>query len=91
MEAWIDEASEETPPLRNFIIPGGTGGASSLHLARTICRRAERAVVRLNEEDSSEPFVVQYLNRLSDLLFALARLENHRAGEGDVLWVKERD
>ena len=86
LEGWIDAATDETPALRNFILPGGTEGAAALHLARTICRRAERAVVKLNEAEASEPAVLQYLNRLSDLLFALARLENHRAGVPDVLW-----
>lgn len=89
MEAWIDAASDETPPLRNFILPGGTGGATALHLARTVCRRAERAVVRLALQEAADPVVVRYLNRLSDLLFALSRLENHRAGVTDTVWVKE--
>lgn len=89
MEEWIDGAGEETPPLRSFILPGGSLGASALHLARTVCRRAERAVVRLAQEESVHPGVVQYLNRLSDLLFALARLENHRAGIPDIPWQKD--
>jgi len=89
MEGWIDLSSEETPPLTNFIIPGGSEGAAALHLARTVCRRAERAVVRLAGEAATDPGVVRYLNRLSDLLFALARLENHRAGIPDLLWQKE--
>ena len=88
MEGWIDLATEEAPGLRSFILPGGTRGAASLHLARTICRRAERAVVRLNHEETSDPNVVKYLNRLSDLLFALARLENCREGVPDVFWDK---
>jgi cob(I)alamin adenosyltransferase len=88
MEGWIDAASGETPPLRNFILPGGSEGAATLHLARTICRRAERAVVRLSLREAADPVVLQYLNRLSDLLFALARLENHRAGVPDVVWNK---
>ena len=89
MEVWIDAATEETPPLRNFILPGGSRGAATLHLARTICRRAERAVVRLGEEEALDAEVVRYLNRLSDLLFAFARLENHRAGVPDILWNRE--
>jgi cob(I)alamin adenosyltransferase len=88
MEDWIDAASDETPPLRSFILPGGTVGAAALHLARTICRRAERAVVRLTLQAEADPVVLTYLNRLSDLLFALARLENHRAGVPDMLWEK---
>ena len=86
MEGWIDAATEETPPLRAFILPGGSPGASALHLARTVCRRAERAVVRLYLEEPMEAGVIQYLNRVSDLLFALARMENLRAGVPDVLW-----
>jgi cob(I)alamin adenosyltransferase len=89
MEGWIDEATVETPELRSFILPGGTRGAAALHLARTVCRRAERAVVRLSEEAGVEDGVVMYLNRLSDLLFAFARLENHRKGQGDVTWKKD--
>jgi len=86
MEAWIDEADAELPALRAFVLPGGTPSAAALHLARTVCRRAERAVVRLAEVEPLDAGVVVYLNRLSDLLFALARLENHRAGRGDVEW-----
>lgn len=89
MEAWIDGATGEVPQLRAFILPGGTRGAGLLHLARTVCRRAERAVVRLDQEESTHPGVLPYLNRLSDLLFALARLENGRQGVADVLWEKE--
>jgi cob(I)alamin adenosyltransferase len=89
MEGWIDAATDETPPLRNFILPGGGQGAATLHLARTICRRAERAVVQLGQEEALDPAVVRYLNRLSDLLFAYARLENHRAGVPDVLWQRD--
>jgi cob(I)alamin adenosyltransferase len=89
MEGWIDDAGHETPPLRSFILPGGNPGASALHLARTVCRRAERAVVRLAEAESVDPVVLQYLNRLSDLLFALARLENHRAEFPDIPWQKD--
>ena len=90
METWIDLATEEAPELRSFILPGGTRGAASLHLARTICRRAERAVVRLNRDGESDPLVIKYLNRLSDLLFALARLENVRKGVSDVVWDKNK-
>lgn len=88
MEAWIDEASEELPPLEAFVLPGGVPSAAALHLARTVCRRAERAVVRLAETDELPALLLVYLNRLSDLLFMLARLENHRAGRGDVEWRK---
>jgi cob(I)alamin adenosyltransferase len=91
MEGWIDRATHETPELRNFILPGGTRGAASLHFARTVCRRAERAVVRLHNQEACHPVVVVYLNRLSDLLFALARLENRKNDVPDVLWQKEED
>lgn len=89
MEAWIDAATEETPPLKAFILPGGSRGSAALHLSRTVCRRAERAVVRLSRQDPTDPDVIRYLNRLSDLLFSLARLENHRAGVPDILWRKD--
>lgn len=89
MEEWIDLSMSEAPELRSFILPGGTTGSASLHFSRTVCRRAERAVVRLNQTEVSDPGVIRYLNRLSDLLFALARLENWRQGVPDVLWGKE--
>jgi cob(I)alamin adenosyltransferase len=89
MEAWMDRADEELTPLRTFILPGGCIAAAELHVARTVCRRAERQVVPLIPEDSECALVIQYLNRLSDLLFTLARLENHRAGVEDVAWQKE--
>jgi len=88
MERWIDTATEECPDLRAFILPGGTEAAAILHLARTVCRRAERTVERLSRGEGIEAVVLQYLNRLSDLLFALARQVNHRAGVPDVLWDK---
>jgi cob(I)alamin adenosyltransferase len=85
-EKTIDDADTELPPLKAFILPAGTPKAAALHLARTICRRAERAVVGLAREEEVPELFVVYLNRLSDLLFALARLANHRAGKGDVTW-----
>lgn len=88
MEGWMDDADEELPPLRAFVLPGGTEGAAALHMARTVCRRAERAVVRLAGDDFVDPDVLAYLNRMSDLLFTFARLENHRGGGGDVEWSK---
>lgn len=88
MEGWIDEASSELPELREFVLPGGTPGAAALHQARTICRRAERKVVQLALSEPVEEAVIIYLNRLSDLLFSLARLANHRAGRPDVTWKK---
>jgi cob(I)alamin adenosyltransferase len=88
MEAWMDEAEERLPELRSFVLPGGSQGAAALHLARTVCRRAERAVVRLAAADPVQPWMLTYLNRLSDLLFTFARLENLEAGRGDVAWRK---
>lgn len=84
----MDAADAELPPLRAFILPGGTPGAAALHFARTVCRRAERAVVHLATLEPVEEGIVVYLNRLSDLLFTFARLENHRAGSGDTEWRK---
>jgi cob(I)alamin adenosyltransferase len=88
MEAWMDAAEGELLPLRAFILPGGTPGAAALHLARTVCRRAERAVVHLATLEEVDEGIVVYLNRLSDLLFTFARLDNCRAGRGDVEWQK---
>ena len=85
-ERMIDAADAELPPLRAFVLPAGTQKAAALHLARTVCRRAERSVVHLAQESEVHPLFVVYLNRLSDLLFALARLANHRDGAGDVTW-----
>lgn len=88
LEAWIDELEATLDPLRQFILPGGTPAASAVHLARTVCRRAERRVVALARgPDGSVPTeVVVYLNRLSDFLFVLARAMNRRAGVADVPW-----
>lgn len=88
MEGWMDRAQDELEPLTQFVLPGGTDGAAALHMARTICRRAERAVVHLATLEPVDDDLVPFLNRLSDLLFTLARLENHRAGVADVAWEK---
>ena len=88
LERWIDELNEELPELRAFVIPGGAPVAAALHLARTVCRRAERAVVRLSRSYEVDELILAYLNRLSDLLFMLARQENHSVGTGDIEWVK---
>ncbi len=89
-ERVMDDAEGELPPLRAFVLPGGTPKAAALHLARTVCRRAERSVVRLARAEAAPEAVpaeiLIYLNRLSDLLFTLARLANHRAGAGDTTW-----
>ena len=85
LEATIDRLETELAPLRRFILPGGSPAGSLLHLARTVCRRAERRVVGLGA-DSVEPGVIIYLNRLSDLLFVMARAVNHRAGIPETEW-----
>jgi len=85
-ERTIDDADKELPALKAFVLPAGTSKAAALHLARTICRRAERAVVGLAREEEVPELFLIYLNRLSDLLFTLARLANHRDGKGDVTW-----
>ena len=87
MEAAIDSYDLELPPLTAFILPGGSKAAAALHLARTVCRRAERRVVPLHREGLVDADVVIYLNRLSDLLFAMARYANHLGGVKDVPWV----
>jgi cob(I)alamin adenosyltransferase len=86
LEAWIDAAETELEPLKSFVLPGGTGPAAYLHLARTVCRRAERRVVSLSHQAEVGAEWITYLNRLSDLLFTLARLANRRAGVDDVPW-----
>jgi cob(I)alamin adenosyltransferase len=86
LERAIDERQAALPPLVAFVLPGGAPAAAFLHLARTVCRRAERAVVALVRRDPVDPLVLPYLNRLSDLLFVLAREANHRAGEAEERW-----
>ena len=86
LERAIDACSAELEPLTSFISPGGTPKSAALHVARTVCRRAERRVVHLSSEIPLPTMVVVYLNRLSDLLFMLARVANKRAGAGEVTW-----
>ncbi len=86
MENWIDAAEATVPPLKSFILPGGSGGAAALHVARAVCRRAERAVVGLAAQDTVAPEILTFLNRLSDLLFVWARAENARAGVPEPKW-----
>ena len=90
MEKAIDTLDAELSPMTHFILPGGTPVASTLHLARTVCRRAERRCVPLLREGKIPQGVVVFLNRLSDLLFVMARVANHRAGIQDVKWIPER-
>lgn len=84
LENAIDEMERELPPLTSFILPGGSMAAAQLHIARTVCRRAERLVVALG--DASAATTIRYLNRLSDYLFVAARFANHRQGVADVIW-----
>jgi len=86
LERAIDTRQEKLPALRAFILPGGSPTGAFLHLARTICRRAERTVVALSRRSAVDPTVLVYLNRLSDLLFVLARSENRRAGRPEDRW-----
>jgi cob(I)alamin adenosyltransferase len=88
LEATIDALETELKPLTEFILPGGTLAAAHIHLARTVCRRAERLTVRLSrcESESVSETLIIYLNRLSDLFFVLARVVNHRAGVADTPW-----
>uniref|UniRef100_A0A7C2NVE4 Corrinoid adenosyltransferase n=1 Tax=Schlesneria paludicola TaxID=360056 RepID=A0A7C2NVE4_9PLAN len=85
LEQWIDEVNERLSPLTSFVLPGGSLAAAQLHAARTVCRRVEIGVVALAEHEPVNPQVTMYLNRLSDLLFVLARVAN-RDGRDDVLW-----
>ena len=80
LENWIDEATADSPALDSFILPGGSESGSRLHVARAVCRRAERAVVGLAKKEDVRPVIVRYLNRFSDLLFAWARQQNHAQG-----------
>ncbi|MBM3997555.1 MAG: cob(I)yrinic acid a,c-diamide adenosyltransferase [Planctomycetes bacterium] len=86
LEREIDRLNERLQPLKSFVLPGGTAAAAWCHVARTVCRRAERDVVALAHIDKINPQVIVYLNRLSDLLFVMARVCNHD-GKDDVLWV----
>jgi cob(I)alamin adenosyltransferase len=86
LEKLMDELSEELAPLENFILPGGSPAAAALHVARTVCRRAERRVLALSRQEQIGPHALTYLNRLSDALFVMARYENKKSGGADTLW-----
>ncbi|HXY31597.1 MAG TPA: cob(I)yrinic acid a,c-diamide adenosyltransferase [Gemmatimonadaceae bacterium] len=86
LERAIDDAEAELRPLEAFVVPGGTRKAAALHVARTVCRRAERSTITLAETVAVPPVVIVYLNRLSDLLFVLARLTNSRLGAAEITW-----
>jgi|SRR6478672_4228783 len=90
LEHALDAYNADLPPLKDFILPGGGESAARCHLARTIVRRAERETVTLARHDAVRPEAVRYLNRLSDLLFVLARVLARASGHGEVLWAKQR-
>jgi cob(I)alamin adenosyltransferase len=90
LETDIDAFDTELEPLAHFVLPGGTAGAAAFHLARTVCRRAERRMVSLGRAEALAPDALRYVNRLSDLLFTLARVENRRGGVPDVEWLGRR-
>jgi cob(I)alamin adenosyltransferase len=86
IERWIDRLETELSPLTSFILPGGTPLGAQLHLSRTVCRRAERRMVGLSEAESIEPRLIRYVNRLSDLLFVMARWCNRKGGVAETQW-----
>lgn len=86
LEAWMDEWNETLEPLKSFILPGGDLASAQLHVARTVCRRAERLVISLAREEEVGELVIPYLNRLSDFLFVASRHQSRLSGKGDVLW-----
>ena len=90
LEQTLDGFNADLPPLKDFILPGGGMAAACCHLARTVCRRAEREVVTLSRSETVRPEAVRYLNRLSDLLFVLSRVLARASGHGEVLWQHER-
>ena len=90
LEKLVTHYNASLPPLKDFILPGGIRAAAQAHVCRTVCRRAERAMVTLGRETALNDFSRQYMNRLSDLLFVLARVLNREAGMSDSLWQKER-
>lgn len=90
LETGIDEMEQELEPLKNFILPGGSKQGAALHYARTVCRRAERAVVKCNQNEEISGLTLTYLNRLSDFLFVLGRYENKQAGAREEVWKPER-
>lgn len=86
LEGWIDSLDERTPKIRSFVLPGGSEESSRCHVARTVCRRAERKVIALSRDNHVDPDVMRYLNRLSDYLFIAARYLNFLAGVDEVVW-----
>lgn len=90
LERKIDEVDSALPPLRLFVLPGGCQAAGLCHVCRTVCRRAERRILSLAEETDIDPLVIAYVNRLSDLFFALARKQNVETGHDEVIWRKQK-
>ncbi|MEX2601623.1 MAG: cob(I)yrinic acid a,c-diamide adenosyltransferase [Balneolaceae bacterium] len=90
LESHIDELQEQLPPLKHFILPGGSTTGATIHLARTVCRRAERIVVSCHSREPVNPMIITYLNRLSDLLFVMARYENQQQNEPETPWIPDR-
>ncbi|MCR6663060.1 MAG: cob(I)yrinic acid a,c-diamide adenosyltransferase [Luteimonas sp.] len=90
LEQHLDRYNDDLPPLKDFILPGGGEAAARCHVARTVVRRAERDAVTLSHHDAVRPQAIRYLNRLSDLLFVLARVLARASGHGEVLWQHER-
>ena len=90
-ENWMDEANEKVPQLRNFLLPGGHPSVADAHVARSVCRRAERRIVALSRVESIDSEIVKYLNRLSDLLFTTARLLSHISGTDEIEWKVAND
>ncbi|GAC1406040.1 MAG: cob(I)yrinic acid a,c-diamide adenosyltransferase [Burkholderiaceae bacterium] len=90
LDGLLDKYNAVLPPLAEFILPAGSRAATQSHICRTVCRRAERAIVSLGKAEEISDLVRQYMNRLSDLLFVLSRVLNRFAGDGDVLWQKNR-
>jgi cob(I)alamin adenosyltransferase len=89
LETWLDHWNDALPPLKDFVLPGGNPATAVCHLARTVCRRAERLMVRLAHTEHVNPFSLAYINRLSDLLFVVARVLAQQAGD-EILWRKDR-
>ncbi|MFC3681576.1 cob(I)yrinic acid a,c-diamide adenosyltransferase [Bacterioplanoides pacificum] len=86
LENHLEGLNDTLPPLKDFILPGGNKAAATCHLARTVCRRAERSLVALNTSETSSPLALRYLNRLSDVLFVMARVLARRSESGEILW-----
>lgn len=91
LERAIDSLNEELPPLKEFLLPGGSRAAAAVHLARAVCRRAERTLLSLGAEAELNPVALRFVNRLSDLLFVVARVTARESGAGEVMWQRDRD